>query len=85
MTQRKSALPAATGKDAKGEKLCWLHITTSRPVCQILRGVIAWVSVVSLLGIIGGMEQETIRFVPGMIWAAAMLILFGWGSRPWQS
>ena len=83
MTQRKSALPAATGEDAN-EKSLWLHITTSRPVCQTLRGVVAGAALLGLLGIIGGMEQETIRFWPGMFWAAVMLILFNWGSKPWQ-
>lgn len=85
MTQRKSALPAATGEDAKKEKVYWLHITTSRPVCQILRGAIAWAALLGLLGVIGGMDRETIRFAPGIFWATALLILFGWGSRPWQS
>ena len=84
MTQKKSALPAGTGEDAKEEKICWLHIIISPRPCQILHGIVSWVSLLGLLGVIGGMEQETIRFWPGMLWAAVMLILFNWGSRPWR-
>lgn len=83
MTQRKSALPAGTEESAN-EKICQLHIITYRPVCQTLRGAVAGAALLGMLGIIGGTEQETIRFWPGMFWAAGMLILLDWGSKPWQ-
>lgn len=83
-TQRKSASAAATDGDAKRKKL-HLHITTTLRPCQILFGTISWVSFLGLLGVLGGMDNETIRFVPGMIWAAifmaawiALLAAGGW-------
>lgn len=76
-TQRKSALPAGTGEDAheknEYEKICRLHITISRPVCQTLRGIVAWAALLGLLGVIGGMDQETIRFWPGIFWAVILM------------
>lgn len=81
--QRKSAPAAATAKSTT-EKQLQLHITTTLPFCQILRGAAAWASFIGLLGVAGGMEQETISFLPGCFWMAALLILLDWGSKPWQ-
>ena len=70
--QRKSASAAATDGDAKRKKL-HLHITTTLRPCQILFGITSWVSFLGLLGVLGGMDNETIGFVLGMIWAAIFM------------
>jgi hypothetical protein len=70
--QRKSASAAATDRDAKRKKL-HLHITTTLRPCQILFGTTSWVSFLGLLGVLGGMDNETIGFVLGMIWAAIFM------------
>ncbi len=70
--QRKSASAAATDRDAKRKKL-HLHITTTLRPCQILFGTISWASLLGLLGVLGGMDNETIGFVLGMIWAAIFM------------
>ena len=70
--QRKSASAAATDGDAKRKKL-HLHITTTLRPCQILFGTTSWVSFLGLLGVLGGMDNETLGFVLGMIWAAIFM------------
>ena len=70
--KRKSASAAATDGDAKRKKL-HLHITTTLRPCQILFGTTSWVSFLGLLGVLGGMDNETIGFVLGMIWAAIFM------------
>ncbi|MCI9456903.1 MAG: hypothetical protein HFE44_07990 [Oscillospiraceae bacterium] len=50
-----------------------LHITTTLRPCQILFGTISWASLLGLLGVLGGMDNETIGFVLGMIWAAIFM------------
>ena len=70
--QRKSASAAATDGDAK-RKTFHLHITTTLRPCQILFGTTSWVSFLGLLGVLGGMDNETIGFVLGMIWAAIFM------------
>lgn len=73
--QRKSASAAATDGDAK-RKNHHLHITTTSRFCQTLFAVISWVSFLGLLGVIGGMDNGTIGFRPGMLWA--VLFMAAW-------
>ena len=40
---------------------------------RIILGVCSWISLLGLLGILGGMDQGTVRFVPGMIWAVIFM------------
>lgn len=80
--QRKSAPAAGTDGDAKRE--LHLHITTPPHLCQTLRGAAAWLAVIGMLGIVGGMERGSFPFLPGCFWLAALLMLLDWGSKPWQ-
>ena len=70
--KRKSASAAATDGDAKRKNL-HLHITTMAKPCQTLFAVISWISLLGLMGVLGGMDQGTVRFVPGMIWAVIFM------------
>ena len=71
--QRKSALPAATEEGAHAKKQVCLHITTNPRFCQILRGITAGVSFMGMMGVVGGMENNTIGFAAGIVWTAALM------------
>lgn len=49
-----------------------------------IRAVISFVSFLLLIGTIGGMEKETIRFSVGTISSVLLLIVFIWGAKPWM-
>lgn len=74
--QRKSVLPAATGEDTTDKKVYSLHITTSPRLCQILWGTAAGAAFLGMLGVIGGMEKDTIEFMTGIIWELIFLVIW---------
>jgi len=83
--ERKTApAAAADGSAIKKEEPCCLHITITPAFCQTLRGAAGWAAVIGILGVAGGIEQETIQLWPGCFWMAALLALLNWGSKPWQ-
>ena len=41
---------------------------------RIILGVCSWLSLLGLLGVLGGMDQGTVRFVPGMLWAVLFMV-----------
>lgn len=49
-----------------------------------IRAVISAGSFLLLLGVIGGMENETTCFSVGAFVSILLLIVFAWGAKPWM-
>lgn len=49
-----------------------------------IRAVISAAAFILLMGVIGGMENETICFSVGTISSVLLLIVFIWGAKPWM-
>ena len=49
-----------------------------------IRAVISVTAFILLMGVIGGMENETICFSVGAFVSAVLLIAFAWGAKPWM-
>lgn len=81
MTQKENALsgfgenPDITEEGEK-ENIFKLHITIPPLSCQILYGCTAWISLLGLLGSVGGMENDAVGLTQGIIQVAAFLIVW---------
>lgn len=60
-----------------------LHHTIPLNVCQTVRGAVAGLSFLGLLGVMGGMERGSTGELAGIAWMAALMAGFVWGCRPW--